>query len=81
MIELVGAGRTPEALSREFEPSAQAIRNWVGQADRDVGRRDDGSTSAERVELRRLKCENLSAQLGQSERVTELAVGKKTTIG
>ncbi len=29
MIELVGAGRTPEELSREFEPSAQAIRNWV----------------------------------------------------
>ncbi len=30
MIELVRAGRTPEELSREFEPSAQAIRNWVG---------------------------------------------------
>ncbi len=26
MIELVHAGRTPEELSREFEPSAQAIR-------------------------------------------------------
>ncbi len=24
MIELVGAGRTPEELSREFEPSARA---------------------------------------------------------
>ena len=42
MIELVRAGRTPESLSREFEPSAQAIRNWVRQADRDEGRRDDG---------------------------------------
>ena len=29
MIELVGAGRTQEELSREFEPSAQAIRNWL----------------------------------------------------
>ncbi len=29
MIELVAAGRTPEELAREFEPSAQAIRNWV----------------------------------------------------
>ncbi len=29
MIELVRVGRTPEELSREFEPSAQAIRNWV----------------------------------------------------
>ena len=34
MVELARAGRTPEELSREFEPSAQAIRNWVAQADR-----------------------------------------------
>ncbi len=27
MVELVRSGRTPEELSREFEPSAQAIRN------------------------------------------------------
>jgi hypothetical protein len=33
MIELVRAGRTPEELAKEFEPSAQAIRNWVAQAD------------------------------------------------
>ena len=58
MIELVGAGRSPEELSREFEPSAQAIRNWVAQADRDPGRRADGLTNAEREELRRLKGEN-----------------------
>ena len=32
-LELVRAGRTPEELSREFEPTAQSIRNWVGQAD------------------------------------------------
>ena len=58
MIELVRAGRTPESLSREFEPSAQAIHNWVRQADRDEGRRDDGATSAERQELIRLRREN-----------------------
>ncbi len=58
MVELVRAGRSPEELSREFEPSAQAIRNWLIQADRDAGRRDDGLTSAERDELRRLKREN-----------------------
>ncbi len=57
-IELVHAGRTPEELSREFEPSAQAIRNWVAQAERDAGRRLDGLTSSERDELRRLKREN-----------------------
>lgn len=58
MVELVRAGRTPEELSREFEPSAQAIRNWVARADRDEGRRTDGLTTPEREELRRLKREN-----------------------
>lgn len=38
MVELVRTGRDPEQLAREFEPSAQAIRNWVAQADRDEGR-------------------------------------------
>lgn len=54
----VHAGRTPEELSREFEPSAQAIWNWVRQAERDEGRREDGLTSAERDELGRLRREN-----------------------
>jgi len=58
MVELVRAGRTPELLGREFEPTAQSIRNWVRQADRDEGRRDDGLTSLEREELRRLRREN-----------------------
>lgn len=57
MIELVQAGRTPEELAREFEPSAQAIRNWVAQAERDAGQRGDGLTSAEREELVRLRRE------------------------
>ena len=58
MVDLVRSGRTPEALSREFEPTAQAIWNWVRQADRDEGRRQDGPTSAEREELTRLRREN-----------------------
>ena len=49
---------SPEDLAREFEPSAQAIRNWAAQADRDDGRRGDGLNSAEREELRRLRKEN-----------------------
>ena len=28
MIQLVQAGRTPEALAREFKVTAQTIRNW-----------------------------------------------------
>ena len=58
MVDLVRSGRTPEAPSREFEPTAQAIWNWVRQADRDEGRRHDGATSAEREELTRLRREN-----------------------
>ena len=58
MVELVRSGRTPEALSREFEPTAQSIRQWVRQADLDDGRRHDGLTTEEREELSRLRREN-----------------------
>ena len=58
MVDLVRAGRSPEALSKEFEPTAQAIRNWVKQDDLDNGRREDGLTTEERAELRRLRREN-----------------------
>ena len=58
LVELVRSGRSPEELAKEFEPSAQTIRNWVVQADRDAGRRNDGLTSAEKEELRRLRREN-----------------------
>lgn len=57
LIELVRAGRTPEELSREFEPTGQTIRNWVQQADRDRGARSDGLTSVEREELGKLRRE------------------------
>ena len=57
MVELVRVGRTPDALAREFEPSAQTIRNWVQQSDLDEGRRHDGLTSDERDEVRRLRRE------------------------
>jgi len=63
MVELVRAGRTPEELSREFEPSAQSISSWVAQAERDEGKRKDGLTSVERDELRRLRAENKQLKL------------------
>lgn len=58
MVELVRSGRNAEELAQKFEPSAQAIRNWVRQADRDDGRRKDGLTTDERQELTRLRREN-----------------------
>ena len=58
IVELVQAGRSPAELAKEFEPSAQAIRNWVRQMDRDEGRRLDGLTTEERKELVRLRREN-----------------------
>ena len=47
-----------EELAREFEPSANAIRNWVKQAALDEGLRSDGLTTTEREELNRLRREN-----------------------
>jgi len=57
LVEMLRAGRTPEELATKFEPSAQSIRIWVAQADRDDGRRADGLTTAEHDELRRLRRE------------------------
>ena len=58
MIELVRSGRSPESLANEFEPTAQTIRNWVAQAGRDAGERDDGTTTTDRAEINRLRREN-----------------------
>ncbi|MEA2765693.1 MAG: transposase [Gemmatimonadaceae bacterium] len=57
-MRLVRAGRTPDQLAKEFEPSAQAIRNWVRQTELDEGTRTDGLKSEEREELARLRREN-----------------------
>ena len=71
MVELVHAGRSPEALAREFEPTAQSIRNWLAQSERDAGRGDGGLTTAERDELSRLRREN--RQLGLEREILSKA--------
>jgi transposase len=63
MVELVRAGRSPEELAKEFEPSANTIRKWAVQADVDEGLRADGLTTAERKELRELRRENKQLKL------------------
>ena len=53
MVDLVRAGRDPEDLAKEFEPTAQSIRYWVAGADRQEGRRSaktDDLSLAERDE-------------------------------
>jgi transposase len=63
LVELVDAGRTPEELAREFEPTAQSIRNWVAQSERNAGRGNGGLTATEREELCRLRRENRQLRL------------------
>ena len=70
MVDLVRAGRDPQDLSREFEPSAQAIGNWVAEADRRDGRGElkpaavePALAVSERDELLRLRRENKQLRL------------------
>ncbi len=76
MVELVRSGRTPGELAREFEPSAEAIRNWVAQADRDAGERADGLNTEEREEIRRLRRE--VRRLREEREILANVVGGRT---
>lgn len=58
LVELVRAGRTPESLAKEFEPSAPAIRNWYRQSQLEEGQESSGLTAGEQEELQRLRREN-----------------------
>ncbi len=55
LVAFVLAGRSPEELADEFEPSGQTICNWVRQAQLDAGDRKDGLTTDERQEIARLR--------------------------
>lgn len=58
ILELIKTGRTPDELAQEFEPTAQTIRTWIKQAALDAGEHQDGLSSVEREELRKLRREN-----------------------
>lgn len=62
IVALAQNGRSPKDLAEEFEPSEATIRHWLKQADLDDGVRDDGLTTKERRELRRLRKENRRLQ-------------------
>jgi len=51
IVELARSGRKVDELAREFEPSANAIRKWIKQAELNEGLRRDGLTTNEREEL------------------------------
>ena len=58
-LELVRQGRSIPDVAESLGITAQSLRNWRRQDERDRGERDDGGlTSAEREELRRLRREN-----------------------
>ncbi len=60
MVDLVRAGRSPDELAREFEPTAQSICAWVAKAGKQEGLREavsPGLAMAERDELLRLRRE------------------------
>jgi transposase len=63
ILELVRADRSPDELAAEFEPTAQTIRNWIKQDEREHGQRQDGLSSEEKAELARLRKENKQLRL------------------
>lgn len=60
MVDLVRAGRSPEELAREFEPSSHSIRHWVRVSDQTDGRgeaKTEAMPPAERDESAKLRRE------------------------
>jgi transposase len=58
-LQMLRAGRTPRELAEALGVSEQTLRNWRRQDQIDRHERDDGLTSDEREELRRLRRENV----------------------
>ena len=57
-VELVRSGRLIGDVAESLGVSQQTLRNWAKQVAVDRRERDDGLTSAEREEWRRLRREN-----------------------
>jgi transposase len=63
-VELIRSGtKSIRQLSRDVGISDQTLRNWLRQTAIDAGRRQDGLTTAERDELRRLRAENRTLRM------------------
>jgi transposase len=70
-VELVRSGRAIRDVAESLGVSQQTLRNWVKQVAVDLRERDDGLTSDEREELRRLRREN--ARLKQERDILKRA--------
>lgn len=63
-VELARLREKPVAqIAEDLGISDSCLRNWMAQADRDEGRRNDGLTTAEREELVKLRRELRVAKL------------------
>ena len=63
--------RSIPEIARELSIAESCLRNWVTRDQLDRGERDDGLTSAEREELKRLRREN--ARLRQEKEILRKA--------
>jgi transposase len=70
-VGLVRGGREIRDVAESLGVSQQTLRNWVKQTALDRHERDDGLTSDEREELRRLRREN--ARLKQEREILKRA--------
>lgn len=57
-VRLVRDGTPLSRVARDLGIAGETLRHWVKQQDLDEGRRDDGLTTEEREELRKLRREN-----------------------
>jgi transposase len=59
IVELCQRGdRSIVQVAQDFDLTESSVRNWIAQAERDTGVRDDGLTSDEKDELAALRREN-----------------------
>jgi transposase len=71
-LQLVREGERPVAeIARSLGIAESCLRRWMKQAELDGGKRDDGLTTGEREELRRLRREN--ARLKQEKEILRKA--------
>lgn len=70
-VQLVRSGRSVKDVAESLGCSDQSLHNWVKQEQLDRHERDDGLSSAEREELRRLRGEN--ARLKQEREILKRA--------